>query len=218
MHIALPRHARLRVATALIPVTLGGILAGYLSNGTGNPGPTVPAHPASATITSTSADSVHATRIVLRGPDGQATATLDDTPAARQFAVLLPLRLTLHDAMGQAKTGHLPHPIDVSGADRVIDPDAATIYYCPPPVTSASTTTTSARPSPHPAWSASAPLTADSTRSPPPETGSPAGSASSCGVRSGSGTAPWSAFEVAAVDRSSAVEPVVQGGDQTGQE
>jgi hypothetical protein len=131
MDIALPRHDRLRVARALIPATLAAILAGCSLSGTGDPGSRIPADPVPA-ITSSSGDSARATRIVLRLPDGQATATLDDTPAAREFAAMLPLRLTLHSAMGQAKTGRLPNPIDVSDADRVVDPDVATIYYWPP--------------------------------------------------------------------------------------
>jgi hypothetical protein len=131
MNLALPRHDRLRVAAALVPATLAAILAGYLSSGTGDPGPRIPADPIPA-ITSASVDYVPARRIVLRVSDGQATAALDDTPAARQFAAMLPLRLTLRGAMGQAKTGQLPHPIDVSVARRVIDPDVAAIYYWPP--------------------------------------------------------------------------------------
>jgi hypothetical protein len=132
MHIAPLRHDRLRVAAALIPATLAAILTGYLSSRAGDPGPTVPAGPDPVTITSTSIDSTQPTRIVLRVSDGQATATLIDTPATRQFGAMLPLQLTLHAAMGQAKTGRLPYPIDVSGADRVIDPDIASIYYWPP--------------------------------------------------------------------------------------
>ncbi|MFF3442374.1 cyclophilin-like fold protein [Streptosporangium sp. NPDC002721] len=80
------------------------------------------------------ADAVRAdaVRIVLRTGDGLATATLAATPAARGFAAMLPLRLTLHDPMGQAKSGRLPHRIDIPGATRVVDPDVAGIYYWPP--------------------------------------------------------------------------------------
>jgi hypothetical protein len=132
MHIALLRHDRLRAAAAFIPATLAAILAGYLASSAGDPGPTVPAGPDPVTITSTSVDATQTTRIVLRVSDGRATATLVATPAARQLAAMLPLRLTLRDAMGQAKTGQLPHRIDVSGVRRVIDPDVAAIYYWPP--------------------------------------------------------------------------------------
>ena len=34
--------------------------------------------------------------------------------------------------MGQAKSGRLPRPLEISGADRVVDPDDAGIYYWPP--------------------------------------------------------------------------------------
>jgi hypothetical protein len=69
---------------------------------------------------------------VLRLGNGRATATLDDTPAAREFAAILPLRLSLHDPMGQAKSGPLPRRIDVSEDGRVLDPSAGEIYYWPP--------------------------------------------------------------------------------------
>jgi hypothetical protein len=61
-----------------------------------------------------------------------ATATLDDTPAAREFSAMLPLRLHLHDPMGHARSGQLPWGINVSDADRVLDPSAGEIYYWPP--------------------------------------------------------------------------------------
>ena len=47
---------------------------------------------------------------MLRLSDGTATATLADTAAAREFAALLPVQLTLRDPMGQAMSGHLPTP------------------------------------------------------------------------------------------------------------
>ena len=50
------------------------------------------------------------TRVLLRLSDGTATATLADTAAAREFAALLPVQLTLRDPMGQAKSGRLPAP------------------------------------------------------------------------------------------------------------
>ncbi len=45
---------------------------------------------------------------------------------------MLPLSLTLHDPMGQAKSGRLPYRIDASAAQRVNDPELAGIYYWPP--------------------------------------------------------------------------------------
>ncbi|HET7477070.1 MAG TPA: cyclophilin-like fold protein [Dermatophilaceae bacterium] len=58
--------------------------------------------------------------------------TLDDTAPARAFAAMLPLRLTMHDPMGQAKSGQLPATIAVTGADRVVDPSVGLLYYWAP--------------------------------------------------------------------------------------
>jgi hypothetical protein len=71
-------------------------------------------------------------RIVLRFGDESAAATLADTPAAREFAGMLPLEINMHDPMGQAKSGHLPRPIDVSGVEPVFDPAVGEIYYSAP--------------------------------------------------------------------------------------
>ena len=71
-------------------------------------------------------------RIVLRFGDESATATLADTPAAREFAAMLPLQLDLRDPMGQAKSGPLPRPLDVTGVEPVFDPAVGQIYYSAP--------------------------------------------------------------------------------------
>ncbi|MBY6091861.1 cyclophilin-like fold protein [Maritimibacter alkaliphilus] len=49
---------------------------------------------------------------------GQTTlhATLDDTPAGRDFAALLPLELTLSDYHGIEKVADLPRALDTTGA------------------------------------------------------------------------------------------------------
>ena len=71
-------------------------------------------------------------RIVLRFGDEFATATLSDTPAASEFAAMLPLQLKLRDPMGQAKSGPLPRPIDATGGAPVFDPAVGEIYYSAP--------------------------------------------------------------------------------------
>jgi hypothetical protein len=76
-------------------------------------------------------DSASSVRIVLRFGDESAAATLADTPAAREFAAMLPLELDLQDPMGQAKSGQLPQRIDVGGAEPVLDPGIGQIYYSP---------------------------------------------------------------------------------------
>ena len=64
--------------------------------------------------------------------DETAAATLTDTPAASEFAAMLPLELNLRDPMGHAKSGQLPRPLDVSGTDPVFDPAAGQLYYSAP--------------------------------------------------------------------------------------
>ena len=91
-------------------------------------------------------------RIVLRFGDESAAATLADTPAAREFAATLPLQLDLRDPMGQAKSGPLPRPLDVSGAEPVFDPAVGQIYYSAPSARSRSSTPTLVSPSLIRAW------------------------------------------------------------------
>jgi hypothetical protein len=96
-------------------------------------GSAIAVDPRAAAKSAESARSAESVPVVLRvGGGGVMTATLDDTPTARQFAAMLPLRLDLHDPMGQAKSGRLARAIDVSGADRVVDPRVGEIYYWPP--------------------------------------------------------------------------------------
>ena len=50
--------------------------------------------------------------------DKIATATLSDTPEAREFAAKLPVTLAMDDRFGLAKAGQLPHELDVDHAAR----------------------------------------------------------------------------------------------------
>jgi hypothetical protein len=60
------------------------------------------------------------------------TGTLDDTEAARDFAALLPLVLTLEDYAGTEKISELPRRLSKAGAPPAIDPEAGDItYYAP---------------------------------------------------------------------------------------
>ena len=107
------------------------MLACWSLSGPAGPDSTLPVDRASATVTSDgNAAAVEA--ILLRVTDGPATVTLDDTPAARAFAAMLPLAVSLKDPMGQAKSGQLPSPIDVTGAMRVFDPRVGELYYWAP--------------------------------------------------------------------------------------
>ncbi len=61
-----------------------------------------------------------------------ATATLDDTPAARDFASLLPLTLTLTDYASTEKVSDLPRKLTQEGAPAGYKPSAGDITtYAP---------------------------------------------------------------------------------------
>jgi hypothetical protein len=60
------------------------------------------------------------------------TATLDDSPAARDFASLLPLALILEDYHSTEKISDLPRRLSTQGAPAGIDPSPGDItYYAP---------------------------------------------------------------------------------------
>ncbi len=60
------------------------------------------------------------------------TATLDDSPATRDFALLLPLTLTLEDYNSTEKISNLPRRLSTQGAPAGIDPSPGDItYYAP---------------------------------------------------------------------------------------
>lgn len=69
--------------------------------------------------------------MVLRFGDHAVTATLIDTPPARQFAAMLPLTLQLKDVWGQAKSGPLPHLLTAEGTTPIHDPTPGEIYFWP---------------------------------------------------------------------------------------
>ena len=60
------------------------------------------------------------------------SATLDDTPAGRDFAALLPLDLALSDYHATEKVADLPHKLDTTSAPTSYTPKAGDItYYAP---------------------------------------------------------------------------------------
>jgi hypothetical protein len=110
------------LAAALLVGVLAGCSVAGQAAGLNSPNTPVTPTPAST-------DSV---RIVLRFGNETAAGTLADTPAAREFAAMLPLDLDLRDPMGQAKSGPLPRPLDVSDTEPVFDPAVGQIYYSAP--------------------------------------------------------------------------------------
>ncbi len=64
--------------------------------------------------------------------DDALPATLKDGPAARDFAKLLPLTLTLKDYAGTEKVSDLPRRLSTKGEPPGFDPDVGHItYYAP---------------------------------------------------------------------------------------
>ncbi len=66
-------------------------------------------------------------RISVFVGDEVLSATLDDTPAARDFASMLPLELTLSDYHGTEKVADLGCKLDDTGAPRSYEPKAGDI-------------------------------------------------------------------------------------------
>ncbi len=76
--------------------------------------------------------SVSAMKINIDVEGTTITATLDDSPAARDFASLLPLMLTLEDYNSTEKISNLPRRLSTEGAPAGIDPSPGDItYYAP---------------------------------------------------------------------------------------
>jgi hypothetical protein len=85
--------------------------------------------PATVSPTNTKAPSM---RIHLTIGDTVLPATLDDTPASRDFAALLPLTVTLSDYAGTEKISDLPRKLSTADAPAGTDAAAGDItYYAP---------------------------------------------------------------------------------------
>ena len=71
-------------------------------------------------------------KIRIEIEDTSVTATLDDSEAARDFASLLPLTLTLEDYASTEKIATLPRKLTTRGAPPGSDPDVGDVaYYAP---------------------------------------------------------------------------------------
>ena len=72
------------------------------------------------------------TRIFVIVGSETLSAKLDDTPAGRDFAALLPLELTLSDYHATEKVADLPRKLDTKGSPASYTPKAGDItYYAP---------------------------------------------------------------------------------------
>jgi hypothetical protein len=117
---------RCRAAVAALAAAVVAVVTGC-STGTVGALATVPA----SSSPSAAASVTPGLPVVLRFGDHAVAATLTETAAATELAAMLPLRLTLSDAWGQAKSGPLPYPVRADGAGRTLRPVRGGIYYWP---------------------------------------------------------------------------------------
>ena len=75
--------------------------------------------------------------------DHRFAATLDDSAAADDLLVQLPVTVEMTDHGGVEKTGRLPLPLSLDGQPDGADPDVGDLGYYAPATTSSSTTATS---------------------------------------------------------------------------
>jgi hypothetical protein len=114
-------------------VTVAALLAGpWLSGVTGlapsgHGDRTVPGNATTLTLAPSSSPGC----VVVDGPEGRSTITLDDSVAARAFAAQLPMRVELQDGWGQALSAQLPAPIDNAATPRVSRAEVGGVYYWP---------------------------------------------------------------------------------------
>jgi hypothetical protein len=133
------------VLAVLLTVTACGEVGGT-DQAAHAPATTSPAAPASTEQTERTTDM----KIRLILDDATLDATLTDSAAARDFAALLPLTLTLSDYAGNEKVSDLPRKLSTTGAPPEPPPRSETSTTTPPGATWPSSTRTSATPT---AWS-----------------------------------------------------------------
>jgi hypothetical protein len=139
MHTTVGSRSRLEAGVSLFAVSLVAWLAGSLVGGTAS-GWTPPSAGTGASTHVVPAGG-GALRIELLVGDDVVTATLADTPAAREFAATLPITIDTEDRFGQAKTGELPHELFPGDDEPVVDPAPGGLYYWSPDRTLAVVTT-----------------------------------------------------------------------------
>ncbi len=107
--------------SAALTAALVGVLLAGASSATGQAGPRAASDPREGAVR---------IRIVTEG--GTILARLEDNAAARDFASLLPMTVTLRDYARTEKIGDLPKRLSTDGAPAGFDPSAGDIaYYAP---------------------------------------------------------------------------------------
>lgn len=88
--------------------------------------------PSSSSTSSSSQKPQTAIKISIEIAGTAISATLDDTPTARDFASLLPLSVTLEDYSETEKVSQLPRRLSIEGAPEAITPKAGELAYYEP--------------------------------------------------------------------------------------
>jgi hypothetical protein len=131
---AAPTAAALVAVLAVLVALLAGRPGGNGADGvSGQVSPASSASTSSASSIAVPADRDGAVvRIELVVGESIATATLDDTPQARELVAMLPASVEMDDSFGQAKTGRSPRALDVADATRSRRYSAGDLSYWSP--------------------------------------------------------------------------------------
>jgi hypothetical protein len=124
-----PQAGPTLLAAALI-VLLAGVATNSVDNETS--GATTANTTSPAAIAPTSTERTGATRITIHVGDDTATAALADTPAARDFAAMLPVTIVTRDLFGQAKADQLPRNLAAGDTGRASDYAVGDLGYWSP--------------------------------------------------------------------------------------
>jgi hypothetical protein len=134
MNTTVRHRAHLGVAVAVLAASLTGCAAEHATDRS-SPTSTAPAATPSSEPTSGEAvptDPAGVVRIRLIIGDDVATATLEDTAAARDFAAMLPMTIDMHDLFGREKPGRLPRQLSIDRARREFDYQVGELAYWSP--------------------------------------------------------------------------------------
>ena len=129
------RHrAHLGVAAAVLAASLTGCAA----EDAGDRSPPTSTAPAATPTSDPTAggavptDPTGVVQIRLRIGSDVATATLEDSAPARDFAAMLLTTIPMHDLFGREKAGRLPRQLDIDGATREFDYQVGELAHWPP--------------------------------------------------------------------------------------
>jgi hypothetical protein len=134
MNTTIRHRAHLGVAVAVLAASLTGCASQHAADRS-SPTSTAPAATPSSEPTVGGAvptDPAGVVQIRLIIGDDVATATLEDSAAARDFAAMLPMTIDMHDLLGREKAGRLPRQLSIDRARPKFDYQVGEIAYWSP--------------------------------------------------------------------------------------